>query len=463
MHFCGLSRESGLETMKTEKIWKGSRLVAGLCLLFAIGAHAQDEAPPDQSAELQQQLEAAGGDLKLAAGTYYLDTPITFDLAKLGAVSLRGDGPVTVVMRGAGPAFRFLGTHEGTASPKSFKPETWAQRMPLIDGIAIVGDHPEAVGIELKGTVQATVTRVSVRKALHGVHLVDRNRNTLIADCHFYENAGKGVFLDDVNLHQINITGSHISYNREGGVVVIDGNVRNLHITGCDIEANMPGDETPTDTANVLIVQTGAEKRSIAEVAITGCTIQHSAHYGKGKIADGGANIRLVGTDEHLVNMVTISGNVLSDTTTHIDLHKVMDVTVTGNTFFTTEPTDLQITDSKRVVVQGNAFNPRQEKSIGGVVLRRSSHCLLDGLTLHAIQADEGAILLEECSYSRISNCILSDNKKGIVLKDSVGCVVRGVTTTGLPKEVKPVEVVGGKQNSVEDIVTFPVTDTNES
>ena len=50
------------------------------------------------------------------------------------------------------------------------------------------------------------------------------------------------------------------------------------------------------------------ERTSIAEVAITGCTIQHSAHWGKTKIAPGGANIRILGHDRHKPNMITISG-----------------------------------------------------------------------------------------------------------------------------------------------------------
>ncbi len=424
-----------------------------LTSVLGSGFGFSQEIPPDRSDELQQLVNQSGGNLRLEAGTYHLDETVTFDLAELEAVSLSADGPVTVVMRGAGPAFRFLGTHEGTAAPKSFKPETWKQRMPLIDGLAIVGDHPESVGIELKGTVQAIVSRVSVRNALHGVHLVERNRNTIISDCHFYENAGIGIFLDDVNLHQINICNSHISYNRLGGVVVQDGNVRNLQVSNCDIEANMPGDSTPTNAANILIRQTGAEKRSVAEVAITGCTIQHSAHYGQEKVADGGANIRIEGTDEHFVNMVAIGHNVFSDTTTHIDLSKVMDVTITGNTFFTTEPTDLRIADSKRVVVQGNAFNPREEGAIGGIILRDSSHCILQGLTVHDFKSEAGAILLENCSYSRISDCILSDNLKGIVVKDSTGCVVRDITVTGLPAGEEAVAVQGGKQNEVKDIL----------
>lgn len=166
--------------------------------------------------------------------------------------------------------------------------------------------------------------------------------------------------------HQINIANSHISYNRGGGIVVRDGNVRNLQVAGCDIEANMPGDTTPTRTANILIDVTGypeSRDKSVAEIAITGCTIQHSANYGGSEtatLAPGGANIRLAGKAIYPIDSVTITGNVLSDTTTNIDINHAMDVAVSANNFFAPKPAHLTVKNSRRVVVTGNTFNPRQ-------------------------------------------------------------------------------------------------------
>ncbi len=109
----------------------------------------------------------------------------------------------------------------------------------MIDGIEIVGRKNEASGIELQGTMQATISRVSIRNVLHGILLTHRNRNVQISECHLYDNRGTGVLMDGVNLHQINIANSHISYNRQGGIVCRDSEIRNLQITGCDIEGNM--------------------------------------------------------------------------------------------------------------------------------------------------------------------------------------------------------------------------------
>src|SRR5690606_8972412 len=93
------------------------------------------------------------------------------------------------------------------------------ERMPLVDGLAILGDHPDSVGIEAVGTMQLIISRTHVRNTLHGIHLTGNNRNLIISDCHIYENRGIGIYYDEVNLHQSNITGCHISYNNRGGIV----------------------------------------------------------------------------------------------------------------------------------------------------------------------------------------------------------------------------------------------------
>ena len=397
----------------------------GLTILQPIGL-AQYDNLPDQSKELQKRIGESNGNLFFEAGTYAIDKTLEFDLQSLGAVSARCQGAVTLVMRGSGPAMRFVGSHEGTANPSSFEPDTWEQRMPLIEGLEILGSHPEADGIELVGTVQATITRVAVRNARHGIRLYKRNRNVVISDCHLYENSGVGIYLDRVNLHQINVSNSHISYNREGGVVLRDCEVRNLHLTGCDIEANMPGDATPSRAANVWIdLSAHKERTSVAEVAITGCTIQHSANQGrKAVIAPGGANIRIEGRPEYPVDTVTIGNNILSDTSISVDINYAKDIAITGNGFFTSMPGDLLVQNSQRVVVTGNTFNPRQDWSIGGIVFRDSESCIFSNNTVHAIKDPEAAILFERCLNSRVSDCVITDVEKGVLLRDCQNCEV---------------------------------------
>ncbi|QDT04804.1 hypothetical protein K227x_32010 [Rubripirellula lacrimiformis] len=416
-----------------------SMLIA--CSVTTVSAQnsvAQDSALPTVSStavdhlKLAQQLESSQGNFVIPAGHYEFGGTLEIDLTKFGALSLRGDGPVTIHMNAAGPAIRITGSLVGSADPKQIQPHTWLERMPLIDGIGIVGAHPEADGIELVQTMQATISRVHVRKARHGIVLSKRNRNVAISNVHLYENSGIGLFLNEVNLHQFNVANSHISYNRGGGIVVRGGNVRNVHITGCDIEANMPDDTTPTESGNIFV--DCRKSGSIAEMAITGNTIQHSAHYHAQKQAPGGANIRIAGRDEYQPNMITVTGNVLSDTHTHVHLIQASDVTLVGNTYFTTEPTDVLVQKCERIVIANSIMNPREASGTGQVVLEQSSNCSVTGLVCHNLLGGNAAITLEACKHTRVSECVISGSRNGIEIADCTNCSVTDCTVTDLPE-----------------------------
>lgn len=374
-------------------------------------------------AAIQMMLERGERDLRIPSGNYVWQETLHIDLSRYGAVVLRGEGPVTIVMQGAGPAIRLQGSLASSADPDAIAEPVWQERASRIELLCIEGADDAADGIELVQTMQTTLSKVHVRKTRNAVILSKRNRNVVISDCHFYDNRGVGLLLNAVDLHQINVGNSHISYNREGGIVVLGGNVRNLHVTGCDIEANMPDDGTVTERANVLIDSRPAAS-SIAEVAITGCTIQHSAHYGPVKKAPGGANIRILGRSDFQPNMITISGNVISDTETHIHLREVTDTTITGNTFFTTEPSDIIAESCARILIANSVFNPRESQGTGRIHLHRSQDCLLNGLVCYNMQGADAAITLTQCERSRIGQCVMSGVHNGIRLTDSEHCVV---------------------------------------
>ena len=425
---------------------------------------------PDSTMVLQKMIDEQDGNLLLGNDDVLRITqPLVFDLAKLKAVAVRATGGVTIVMDGPGPALRFLGSHQGSASPTSFVPATWNERMPIVSGIEILGNHELADGIELEQTVAAIVSNVSVRWCRHGIHLVNRNRNVLVSACHLYENSGVGVYLDDVNLHQINVGTSHISYNRQGGIVVRDGNVRNLQVSGCDIEGNMPDDETPTKAANILIDVSGSpdtREKSIAEISITGCTIQHSANYGSGEtrlVAPGGANIRLAGKEIYPIDSVTITGNVLSDTTTNIDIDYALDVAINANNFFAPQPTNLHVSHSQRVVVTGNTFNPREFERPGTITFEDCADCIIASSTLHNFATDAGAVILNRCRGFTINGLNLSDCGSGFVLNSTTDTTIsncrvtrtaEGTADISIDDSNKNILLVGNAFSGVTTIVT---------
>jgi hypothetical protein len=346
---------------------------------------------------------------------------------------------------------RFVGTHFKSANPDGFTDAVWQrQRMPIVEGLGIAGNHPEADGIEAEGTMQLTIRTTHIRHARHGIHLVNNNRNVIIADCHIYENYGVGIFYNDVNLHQSNITNCHISYNRQGGVVSRAGNVRNIHISGCDLESNMHPDTEPT--ANVLIDCRGGSGGT-AEVAITGCTIQHN------NPSPDSANIRMIGRsgpgDGELVREgnVTITGNVLSDVQVNVHLADCRGVSLVGNTFWRGFQHNLLIEDCSNIVVGPNNFdrNPRYGGRNGvdatnSLLVRNSDDCTFSGLHITNVRDSPAALMFENCSRINVQGCtILDSDNVGLLLKnvrDSrvSGCLIRDDLPEGKMTPVRLVE-----------------------
>lgn len=389
------------------------------------GAVGDGEA--DDTAAFQAAVDSGIGSLRIPAGHYVLTKSVEIDLSRTGPISLSGDGTARVIMNGPGPAFRVTGTHGGTAAPHTVKDDVWEnERTPCLDGIEVEGAHPEADGFELSGTMQPILTRLSVRNARHGIVLTQRNRNVVIDLCHLYDNRGVGLLLDNLNLHQVNVTNCHISYNDAGGIVVRNSEIRNLQIGTCDIEGNMSPDTDPT--ANILI---DASTSSVREVAIVGCTLQHN------HTSPDSANIRCIGrsADENQkIGHMTISDNVLSDVAVNVHLQYCRGVIITGNTFWKGFQQNLLVEDSSDIVVGPNLMdrNPdyRPADSANTVVFRNCRDCTISGL--HMNNALDGpALLLDGCSFVNVSNCTILDCPQvGISLLDSTtvrvtGCLIR--------------------------------------
>jgi len=417
----------------------------------------------DDTDAIERAINSGEGRLVFSKGVYRLTRPVEAILDRIGYLSIEGNGVARIEMDGPGPALRIIGTHFASADPANFAATIWdKQRMPLIDGLAIVGKHPQAVGIEADGTMQITLTRLHLRSLLHGIHLIKNNRNVSIADCHIYHNRGVGIYYDDVNLHQSNITGCHISYCGGGGIVSRRGNVRNIQIAGCDIESNMHAETEPT--ANILIDCRGS-RYGTAEVAITGCTIQHN------NPAPDSANIRIIGNSDPTERMpevregnVTIAANVLSDVQVNLHLQECRGVTVTGNTLWQGYRHNILLESCSNIVMGANNLdrNPRYDygntsDANNSVVIRDCDDCSISGLHVTNVWRDPAGVTLENCRRINLSNCsILDCDNVGLVLKNVVnsridGCIIRDDRATSpvsIPapdNSPRSIQVIGGK------------------
>jgi hypothetical protein len=418
----------------------------------------------DDTAAIQKAVDE-NGSLFFPKGIYKLAQTVTVDLSKTGPASLSGDGTARFLMTGAGPAFKIIGNHGGTASPLTLKAEVWdKERTPMFSGFEIFGSHPEADGIESGGAMQITFQRLIITKCRHAIRLTTRNRNVIISDCHLYHNTGVGVFLDNVNLHQINIIGSHISYNWGGGVVSRSGNVRNLHIGTCDIESNHHADSPPS--ANIEL---NSEGGSIGEVAITGCTIQHTSK------AVGSANIRIMGagTDPSLARRigsgltregnVTISANVLSDVKVNIEVKDSRGVVITGNTFWEGFEYDLVADNCDHLIISSNNFDRNPRYLVNGFDAAENNGILIKNCTDSSFIGNiVGAVVRQRAAVDIVGGRRLMISNNSILDSDGAGLRLEGVEQSLISdnlirddraKEARSKEpsllIMGGKDNQV--------------
>lgn len=428
--------------------------------VFGFGAVGNGVA--DDTAALQHTIDSGDGVLRLNKGTYRITKPLVLDLTKTGFGAVRGEaGTSRILMAGVGPAIRVIGDHQGTASPSSVQAHTWdKERFPTINGIEIVGEHPDSVGIELRKTMKCVISQVLVRRCRIGVHLIERNRDFLLTDSHLYDNHEIGLYFDRCNLHQIIVQGCHISWNKLAGIKSLGGDVHNLQIVGNDIEYNnataggasgqpKTGGLTPPRSPEAEKHPGGSEiwfdatDGVISEVTISGNTIQAT-------VQTGGANIRIVGVDverpqradapktqkvdtAHLIN---ITGNVLGSQWRAVELRNVSRVTITSNTIYDSADLSVFAAKSAGIVVSANAFVWRgndSEPPKDGLRFEDCDNVLLSGLATQrfcAGSAERGAaVTFVRCSDCGISDCqILDPLHRGLELEDCVRCRVANNT-----------------------------------
>lgn len=402
----------------------------------------------DDSQAIQKAADA-GGAMLLPRGTYRITRTIRVDLARSGPGRIQGDGTATVVMAGPGAAFEIIGTHKGTAGPETLTALTRErERAPLVDGFAVTGAHAEADGIRVTGTIHGVFSRLYLSKLRHGMILTGRNRNVTISDVNVYDNSGTGILLDKLNLHQVDISNSHISYNRQGGIVVRDSEIRNIQIGNCDIEGNMAVGGPPT--ANVLF---DTRSGSIREGALTGSTLQH---FGK---AVGSANIRFTGqaAAPRKVGFFSIVGNHISDAGLNIHLRHARGVNITGNTMGLGFEHHLLVEGSSNITVGPNTLDQNPDYDQPGfrntIVFEDSSDSNIHGLLINRCRGAEASVTIRRSHHFHITDVtILDSDGMGILLDQVEWTRVAGLVLHDRRPETKnptALRLTGGRKNRV--------------
>ena len=228
----------------------------------------------DDTAAIQALIDAKAGSIRFPAGTYRITKPLVVDLDKVGFTSFVADGTARLVMAGPGPAIRFVGTHGrhrrarvGQAGGLGAAADADASK-----GWRSSASTPRPTASRPTGTMQLTLRGVHIRKCRHGVHLVERNRNVLIdALPHLREQRHRRL------LRPRRICTSRTSRPATSATAAAaawsSAAATSATSTSPAATSKPTWRQIGPPTANVLLDCTDG---SVAEVAITGCTIQHT-------------------------------------------------------------------------------------------------------------------------------------------------------------------------------------------
>ncbi|MFQ6036740.1 MAG: right-handed parallel beta-helix repeat-containing protein [Sedimentisphaerales bacterium] len=423
------------------------------CSVRDYGAVGDGQA--DDTAAIEATVRAGEGVVYFPKGNYRLTRPVVVDLNACNKISLIGNGTACIIMAGAGPAFHFIGTHEGTANPDSVREQVWKrQRMPIITGLEILGAHPESVGLRLEKTMQATLTNLLIRRCQIAVHLVRRNRNLIIDHCQIYQNRQVGIDFDHVNLHQAIIADSHISYNPVAGIRLLGGEMRNFQIVGNDIEYNYDVDKE--GSADILIDMRPKDS-SFREGTIVGNTIQ-------ARPSPQGANIRFLGGKNLKAGgLLTITANLIGSQTHNIHLVDCRGVTVSGNSLYSAAQHTLWLQNCANIVLSNNSIDwnldHKEKRLVDGILISRCQGIILSNTIIeNSFQGSSqagGAIDVRSSRDVAITNCqVLDFRYRGIVLNDAVRCRVTGcsiIQRRKAPVKGTSIQVKSGRDNLIAD------------
>lgn len=368
----------------------------------------------DYEAIMKAARSSTDGILEFPAGNYLISRTLHLQLYAVNISKIQGAAGSSIIsMNGAGPAFFVEGTHAGTASPETVSKLTWSrEKLFTIENIEIKGIHPEAAGILMKNLMQPVVSHCLIRKVTTGVRFVSRNRNVLLLGNHIYECNRIGVYLDSVNIHQININDNHISYCKQGGIKINQSEIRNIQIVGNDIEYNCDPEGPVSADISVDCSRGG----SVREGTISGNTIQAIP-------SPGGANVRFAGSpgNNNKIGLWSITGNHISNQEVNIQIDECRGVSISGNTFIRGYDRHLIINDSRNVTISSNVFDHNEDyfksgvDAMGGISIDKSQNILISDNIIDGAAYSNGdvggAVVITRSREISIGGCHIQNPK----------------------------------------------------
>lgn len=347
----------------------------------------------DDTQTLQDLFDSARGVVSLEPNKKYkITAPIVADISK--AKLIKGNMAHIVVV-GDFEAFHWVGTLTSSANAGALNRKLALNEM-----------SPLAIALRITNPMEVLGTAFVVEKCMspnflacnfsylkRGIVFRGTNRNATISATHIYACYDYGIhFEEGGDIHQINITGSHISYCRKN-IFSENHNIYNIQITGCDIETS----SYPVAECDIHFLQTSA---ILEDLEITGCTIEDHWNTQKMIVLQGGSGN---------ISAVTIAGNVTGNSAgCAIEASGVINIDISGN-FKACRGYAIDIVG----YASGVKINIQVGGSQGGGLLRAVGNFNILGLNLNGSSCtgtvNQQPVLIDvnNINYSSFSNMIL--------------------------------------------------------
>ena len=347
----------------------------------------------DDTDTLQALFDSAKGVVSLEPNKKYKVTrPIRYNPER---VKLVKGNMAHIVCIGDIETFQMVGTLSGSASANAMNRRlAYNEMSPLVVALRITNPM-EVLGTAfvVNKVMSPNFLACNFKYVRRGIVFRGVNRNAIINACHIYACYDYGIhFEEGGDIHQINITGSHISYCRKN-IFSENHNIYNIQITGCDIETS----SYPVAECDMHFLQTSA---ILEDLEITGCTIEDHWNTQKMIVLQGGAGN---------ISAVTIAGNVTGNSAgCAIEASGVINIDISGN-FKACRGYAIDIVG----YASGVKINIQTGGSQGGGLLRAVGNFNIQGLNLNGSSCtgtvNQQPVLIDvnSINYSSFSNMIL--------------------------------------------------------
>ena len=349
----------------------------------------------DDTAALQAFLNL-GGSLEFTGSKKYLITSsLSIDATRV--TSLDGKGCM-LIPQGDFDALKLTGTMTGSAAPSSSGGKVFKEYAVKIKNIHVYGaKKTESSGLSINNCFGVIIESCAFTYLKNGIKVNGVNRNLILANTHVYAMSQWGVYFNSTcDLHQMNITGCHISYCKKN-IFSEEAQMYNIQIVGNDIETSSYPDVVDC-SIHFKSLTTGIYE----DIEIVGNTLED--HWCADQMVvfegrDSGANSVIVVADNAI-------GNSNGDA---IVIKGMSGINIADNAFKNNVKFDISITHTLDTAVVSNNTSFSSKRENGGFLNSEGDFEMKNLIVSGNALRDDGSSVIS-LSNTKMSNSIISNN-----------------------------------------------------